>query len=97
MAEVKITLRNGNLSYHPCCPKVNRGEELTWKCDEGAFAVHIGYNSPLPKGRYRAKKGDATGDNVGGNAQPGEYKYFVAVYDGEQVWTDDPIFIVKRP
>lgn len=97
MPTVNINLRNGEFTYHPCCPKVKQGEELKWRCDDGAFAVHIGYNSPLPKGRYRAKSGDETGDNVGSNAQPGHYKYSVAVYDGEYLWTDDPIFIIRRP
>ncbi len=97
MATVEIKLNNGDLSYEPCCPQVERGEELKWICHAGDFGVHIGRNSPLPKGRYRQANGNPTGDDVLPNARPGEYKYFVAVHDGTNIWTDDPIFIVKRP
>ena len=96
MKRVKITLKNGDLSYSPCCPKLDKGEELKWICNDGIFAVHIGYNSPLPKGRYRAKKGEETGDKILGDATPGDYKYSVSVYDGEYLWTDDPKFIIRR-
>jgi len=97
---VEIIVKNGEICYSNDYFKVNRGDSIIWSCDKKyghCYSVHLGYKSPLPKGRYRKACGQDIRDKVKTNAEPGEYKYFVAVYDGKNIWTDDPIFIVRRP
>lgn len=97
---VNISVENREIKYgdKPSF-KVSRGDTIEWVCrnDNCHFAVHIGYDSPLSKGRYPKKNnGKGISDKVSKNARPGRYKYFVAVSDGENIWTDDPEFIVRR-
>jgi len=93
---VTIYLNNGDIGYSDERIKVDQDDEVEWGCDnpEHHFSVHFGYNSPLPKGRYRTRPKGRTGGKVVG--KPGIYKYFVAVFDGENIWTDDPDLIVRR-
>lgn len=95
---VNITLEAGKISYDKPCFMAYPGDTIEWVCESDGchFAVHLGWESPLPKGRYRPVTGKKTGDKVPKNAPPGRYKYFVAVSDGKNIWTDDPDFIVKR-
>jgi plastocyanin len=94
---VTISMEDGNISYDKLCVFVEPEDTIEWACenDNYHFAVHIGWDSPLRKGRYRATKGKRISDRVPEDARPGRYKYFVAVFDGENIWTDDPEFIVK--
>ena len=97
--EINITQKDGDLSYDPCCPKVKRGDLIHWICERengDYFAVHIGWNTPLDEGRYRKPCGAKIVAQVDDDAQYGEYKYSVSVFDGSDIWTDDPIFIVRR-
>ena len=95
---VNITVKNGDFSYDNPLFYAYRGDTILWKCTNNYhFAVHLGWNSPMPKGRYRAKPGKEIKDKIKSDADHGDYKYFVAVYDGnDNVWTDDPRFIVRK-
>jgi plastocyanin len=97
---VEIVINGGDLSYSIDNFKVDQGDSIIWSCDKRyghCYSVHLGYKSPLAKGRYRRACGQEIIDRVSPKAEPGDYKYIVAVCDGENIWTDDPIFIVKRP
>lgn len=97
--EISVS-KSGNISYSNDNFKVDRGDSIIWSCDKKyghCYSVHLGYKSPLPKGRYRKACGQAIKDKVKTNADFGHHKYMVAVCDGKNIWTDDPIFIVKRP
>ena len=104
---VKITIKveDGDFSYVPCLPIVYRNQWIEWECEpEYAFAVHPGWNSPqdvkknspFKKGRYRVEKEGIIKAKVEHDAPHGRYEYFVAVFDGEKIWTDDPFFILPR-
>lgn len=96
---VSITLTpSGDLEYVNPLIWVDRGDKIIWECtNRHAFTVHLGWNSPLENGRLRAKKGNNIDADVPMNAPPGYYRYTVAVYDEDEIWTDDPELIVKRP
>ena len=76
---------------------VDRGDKIAWEC-ESPFAIHFPGITLLGKGRIRSKKEEKSiSTAVRNDAQPGCYKYFVAVYHDGNIWTDDPEFIVKPP
>jgi plastocyanin len=95
---VKINVVGGNVLYDKPSISVDPEDTIEWVCENSQyhFAVHIGWDSPLRKGRYRASMGKRISEKVPKKAPPGRYKYFVAVFDGTNIWTDDPDFIVKR-
>jgi plastocyanin len=87
----------GNFHYDPLIIMVDRRDTVVWKCEGNPnFAIHIGWNSPLDRGRYRTSKKEIKA-HVQENAQPGHYHYFVAVLIDNEIWTDDPEIIVRRP
>jgi len=89
--------KKGNLSYVPCSIELDEGDFIEWQCvRELPFAIHIGWHSPLPKGRYRSLKGESIKDVVPEGALPGRYKYYVSVCEDNHIWTDDPEFVVRR-
>jgi plastocyanin len=97
---VKIKVENGDFTYNPQGLMVYRNDTVEWICDEGhAFAVHLGWNSPFEKCRYRAKKGQSVGpEKIRDDAPWDRYEYFVSVLEtDEKIQTDDPELIVKRP
>ena len=99
--KVIMTLKNGDISYDPYRVMVNGGDQIEWECkgEEGIeyhIAVHIGWDSPLNKGRIRALPGEKVSGTVLQDAKSGSYKYFVAISDGKSIWTDDPEIIVRR-
>lgn len=93
-----IVDKDGNFSYENASILVDRGDSITWECQGGhPFAVHLGWGSPLEKGRYRASKKEQIVAHVLNDAAAGHYRYTVVVCDGEKIWTDDPELIVRRP
>ena len=87
----------GDISYNIQSLVVKREDTIEWVCENDySFAVHFGWDSPLGKGRYRAGIRDIINDKVPANAPFGEHKYFVAVFDGNNIWTDDPRIIIRR-
>ncbi len=95
---VTITVDDqGNFRYGNPLVWVRAGETIVWECtNKYPFAVHIGWDSPLEYGRYRSS-GDPIKANVMKDARPGYFRYSVAVFDGKNIWTDDPEIIVRRP
>lgn len=96
---IKITVDNdGNFSYDNPLIWVYPGDTIIWECtNHSPFAIHIGWNSPLEKGRFRSVKGDRVVTVVPEDALPGNYEYTAAVFIDGNIWTDDPPFIVKKP
>ena len=96
---VEITVdKDGKFSYDKPLVRVHRGDKLVWECtNECPFAIHVGWNSPLDKGRYRSKGKNSIEATVREDAQYGYYFYTVAATINGATWTDDPPFIVKPP
>ena len=95
---VTITVnQEGKFSYDNPMIWVDAGDSVTWKSPKNPiFAVHLGWDSPLDKGRYHSSTGEIKA-SVLDSAQPGYFRYSVAVFDGKNIWTGDPEIIVKRP
>jgi plastocyanin len=96
---IKITVDNdGDFTYDNPLIWAYPGDTIIWECtNHRPFAIHIGWNSPLEKGRFQSAKGDRIETVVPEGAQPGNYEYTVAVDLNGNIWTDDPPFIVKPP
>ncbi len=95
---ITITVKKGNFTYVNPLVWVDQGDTIIWKCTNRCpFAIHIGRDSPLKKGRFRSAQGKSIKTEVPKKAPPGNYEYTVAVYLDGNIWTDDPPFIVKRP
>ncbi len=94
---ITITVDNdGNFSYDNPLIWVDHGDTIIWECTNNCpFAIHLGWNSPLKKGRYRSEDGTRIEAEVKKNAQPGYYQYAAAVCIDKEIWIDDPPFIVK--
>jgi len=94
---IKITVDNdGNFSYVNPLFWAHRGDSIVWECTNNCpFAIHIGWNTPLNKGRYRSKNGNPIDAKVRDDAQFGDYTYTVVVSIDNVTWTDDPPFIVR--
>jgi hypothetical protein len=97
-----FSVSKGDFYYHKNeILTVNPGDSVEWKCKDGyAFAVHIGRGSPLAKGRFRARAGGLISTVIPKNPRD-KYmkivKYTIAVFDGENVWSDDPLIIIRKP
>jgi len=50
----------------------------------------------MEKEWQKGASGNIAKDTIRQNVPYGRYKYFVAVWDGENILTDDPELIVKR-
>ena len=103
-----IVDNNGNIDYENGFLRVYPGDTVVWKCTNGCpFSIHIGWNSPLDKGRFQSVEGEDIVTEVSKGARFGHYEYSVAVYTegkikdkgttAKVIWTDDPPLIVKRP
>ena len=97
---VEITCADGEFSYSNDGFEVARGEFIEWSCDESNgdyYTVIIGERTPFEWKEKRKKCGKKIKDKIKDEAESGEYKYNLSVEDGGNTWTDDPVFIVKRP
>jgi hypothetical protein len=96
---ITITVgEKGDFKYDNPLVWAYQGDTIVWECTNNCpFAIHIGWNSPLDKGRYRSVDGNNKEAKVKEAAQPGNYSYTVAVYIDGEIWMDDPPFIVKPP
>ncbi len=99
---ISFTVKDGNFDYHGNeIIYIDPGDTIEWNCPEGhPFAVHIGRDSPLEKGRFRAQNNEKVTTTI--PVKPGSdhlkiVKYMVAVFDGDNIWTDDPLIIIKKP
>jgi hypothetical protein len=73
--------------------RVSRRDTIRWTSDL-PFAVEFTPSSPCDR-----LKGSSSGGSlkmkVRGDSGPGRYEYFVAVYDGHRVVTEDPVIIIE--
>ncbi|MBL7083119.1 MAG: hypothetical protein ISS41_05745 [Candidatus Aminicenantes bacterium] len=100
----------GNIDYKNGFLRVYPGDTIVWECEKRCpFSIHIGWDSPLDKGRYQSIEGEnieAVVPNEKGT-RFGHYEYSVAVFTegkikdkdmiAKAIWTDDPPLIVQRP
>ena len=94
-------------TYEPKSRKVKIGDAVQFQCSAPElehFAVHIGWDTPCSKGRYRTPESTIVAE-VPASARPGVYEFFVAALirsprpkvEGEKaIYTDDPDFIVEN-
>lgn len=97
---ITIKVEDGDFTYGNPIIWVDPGDTIIWECtNQWPFAIHIGWGSPLKKGRFRSINGNSIKTVVPNNAPPGNYEYAVAVFDEKtrEIWIDHPPFIVKRP
>jgi plastocyanin len=107
---IKISVDpNGDFSYEydPKNRRVATGDDVEFRCTAPGlqhFAVHVGWDTPLEKGRYR-EQGSSFAAKVREKARPGVYEFFVAALiesprpkvEGDMaIYTDDPDFIVEN-
>lgn len=102
---IRVYCRRGQFEYEynggPRLPfstvRVGWNDRIVLECEDSEcwLAIHIGYNSPTPCCSYQAKPGGAIVVDIPPAAVAGVYKYTVAVFDGSDIWTDDPDFIVR--
>ncbi|HXG33739.1 MAG TPA: hypothetical protein VNJ11_10255 [Bryobacteraceae bacterium] len=90
---VRITVSGQTFRYDQPIVRAQRGDSVIW-ASTMPFAVDFGRVSPSHRLRESSKKGRVT-MKVRANAPPGRYKYFVAVFDGSCVLTDDPEIIIE--
>ncbi len=79
--------------------KRKRNEMIVWSSESGkAFALNFGWASPFEEMSYHAKPGKDIRLPIDIAAEPGKYKYFVAVFDDSdgQVVTADPDLIIRK-
>jgi plastocyanin len=98
--KVEITIGEcGEIKYSNDYFEVDWGDQIKWEYKgRGHYAIHLGPETPF-EWQSQDKKSDGTFNITGTvkeNAVQVEYKYFVAIYDGKNLFTDDPKFIVKR-
>ena len=88
---------NGNFTYTEDHFQVDWKDTIKWKCKvKGHFAIHLGPQTPFDWKSKHSKVISLIEGTVKNLAPEKEYKYFVAIYDGNKLLTDDPIFIVRR-
>lgn len=92
---VTITVEKGRLFYSLPSFFAKRGDTIKWTSSY-PFAIDLGWESPLLKERYQVNAKKLVGTKVRRDAPYGRYKYFVAVWNGKKILTDDPEFIVRR-
>jgi len=97
---IEITVEDGDFTYDNPIIWVDPGDIIKWECtNHWPFAIHVGWDSPLKKGRFRSVNGNSIKTIVPDEARPGNYEYAIAVVDEKtrEIWIDHPPFIVKRP
>jgi len=94
---VKVTFQSGKFEYDYPEIRIVPGERLIWQNTHSThhIAIHIGWDSPLLQTSYQAGPGESIEADVPFNAPQGDYKYLVAIFDGEKIWMDDPRFIIR--
>ena len=102
VVEIEVDAK-GNFTYENPLISVKPGDAIQWVCTNGVpFAIHIGWDSPLDKFRYQSD-----GNPIDAivptptvtkpyRGFPGYFRYTVAVYYNDKIWTDDPEIIVRR-
>lgn len=84
----------GNLTYSHPSVQAKRNDHISWTCDAGPFAVDFAGHTPAARLKGSSNKGNLR-LQIRPDAEPGRYKYFVAVASNGKVLTDDPEIIIE--
>lgn len=106
---INIYVQDGSIVYDEgrfcACMKAERGELIKWKSNY-LFSIHFGWSSPfnIITGCSEKKNEEkyTIEARVRENAEPGEFKYSVAVYYPSEsregkIFIDDPHVIIPPP
>jgi hypothetical protein len=94
---VTVALKDGIVQCTPDCVYARRGQTIEWKCQENfPFAIHLGYDSPFERVHHQAPQKQPIRLNIPSDIPRGRYKYVIAVFDGSNVWIEDPYMIIQR-
>jgi hypothetical protein len=95
--QVTIVLEDAIVKCTPACAYLRRGQTIEWICQGNfPFAIHMGYDTPFEKEHYQAPPRQSIRLSIAPSHRYGRYKYTVAVFDGENVWIEDPELIIRR-
>jgi len=95
---VSLAVRNGEFDYGGKeCVMVEPGDTVIWKSDaRGHLAIQFGFETPFESRGFKSKEGKPITATVVSRS-PGVYKYTAVIYDGEELWLDDPVIIIRPP
>ena len=96
---VHITCNNGVFKYTLDDFEVERKDSIEWTCvgsKDDIFGVILATRTPFRWKTKNRKRTQKIKDKIKDAAGYGSYKYFVVVTEGENIWFDDPNFIVRR-
>ena len=89
---VTITVVKGKIVCNPWKLEVKRGTKVKFDYAD-PFAVHFGGKTPFPHVSFNGS-GSIVTEPIPSDMPYGVYKYFIAVYDGTRVLTEDPDIII---
>jgi plastocyanin len=95
-----IVDERGEFEYQNGLIRILPGDTVIWKCmrtAKGPFTVHIGWDSPFKECFFHSKNGEDIKVTLPLDAEPGYYRYMLAVLVDGIIYTDDPELIVRRP
>jgi plastocyanin len=90
---ININIVGGKITYDLCRGEVSPGDRVQWNCAGHPFAIH--FPGATPVGQISFHSTNSILIEIPPNALYGCFKYFVAVYDGSGVLTDDPDIIIN--
>jgi len=100
---IRFSVNNGDFIYDEkedvsSYIKTKHKDIIKWINDEQcAFSISFGWDSPFGECYLQAREGETIKTEVPAEAQNGDFKYTIAVYDDGKVWIDDPRIIIKPP
>jgi hypothetical protein len=93
---VTIAIENGMVKCEPACAYVRPGESIIWECPAGfPYAIHLGYGSPFKKVHHQKPGRERIELSIPQGTHHARVKYTVAVFDGTNVWIEDPEVIIR--
>jgi plastocyanin len=96
---VEILVEGGRMTYSPSFIRAFSGDQITWICNRGPFAIQFLGISPFPYTDYQGSPTQSVRDTIAVQ-QTGTYSYACAVYDPEtqEVYMDAtcPAIIIQR-
>jgi len=96
---VEITCVDGEILCDPDEFEVYRGDFIEWSCPgdkKDNYLVILAEKTPFSWKFKVRKRGQKLRDKIKDEADYDEYKYYVIVTEGPNLWIVDPIFIVRR-
>jgi len=93
---IYVDPEEGVLKTDPACAYVRRGDKIVWECPTGPFAIHLGYGSPFKKVHHQKPGREKFELPIPQDTPHCRIKYSVAVFDGTNVWIEDPEVIIRE-